>query len=774
MSIDSVVKLIGRPNIAGDLSKEKLIRIAEEVITRADRDKASMKDWSDVVDEGIKLCAPEFKGKDQPFPNSANFKSPLLAEAANNFGNRATNEIMRDPRLVKASITGLATIKNVIEKKSSEVAQWETDLEGVMAQVEQLSQTSPDDPQIAEMQKLGQEITAKIAEHKKTIKAKKDAVRQRNERADRVSELMNWQVNHKMTEWRKDQKRLMYSLPNIGSVFKKTYYDATLGRCVSRVINYPDFIVNQKTNNPDSCRSFTHVLTFSRSEVEVRRKNGLWVDEKVYEVVDNQDDLDAGTDEQANVDDTNDNPDRFYEQYCWLDLDGDGVEEPYIVTVHVESCQTVRIVARYNEDSIVVKFEDFAPMVLTDAQKKRAARITAENEEFLTGTPIPDAEDLAGYSIVRVEPMKILTKYGFIPSSDGTYLDVGFYHLIGSLVMANNKTSNDLLNSGTLANQQGGIVAKNFRKKAGSFSWKMGEYMQTELSPDELQSGIMSMPYKEPSQSLFMLNEKMDATARGFSANVDIGSQIQSNTAPTTAIAIVQESLVPHTAHMSMIVDAMSDEFQVLFELNRAYLDSSEYIEIVGDDEAVFEDDFNTDGLTVSCGANPEMSSRMQRAMLSEAEMSQLPYVIQAGGNPVPILKNYYKRIGSDNLDEIFPNEAEMSPEEKAQMQQMQQMQQATLEQQQQQTQLITLQTELLKKGEERKDREAEVKALETRANILKTNQATETDKAKEILTLEQAETEQVNNKLNTYTAVAAALDKKESAQEGLNEPTAE
>ncbi|WP_261229689.1 hypothetical protein, partial [Streptococcus mitis] len=79
---------------------------------------------------------------------------------------------------------------------------------------------------------------------------------------------------------------------------------------------------------------------------------------------------------------------------------------------------------------------------------------------------------------------------------------------------------------------------------------------------------------------------------------------------------------------------------------------------IVGDDEAVFAEDFEEDGIHVTCTSNPETSSKMQRMLLAEAEIQQVPFVIQAGGNAVEIIKNYFNRIGSENTDKIFPNEA--------------------------------------------------------------------------------------------------------------------
>lgn len=768
MSLQKLIEHIGSVNIAATLSDERLHIIAQQVIERADSDLDSMKDWIECVKKGIDLCKPEFHGKSTPWPNASNFKSNILTEAANAFGNRAAVEVMRDPRLVKADIIGIRTIKNVIDKRASDIAKRKKEMEEIGAMLQQATeQGAPPDPKAAQ---LMQELQDKTAADEKMVKDKKEQLRKRTERADRVAEMMNWQVNVKMSEWRSQQKRLMYSLPNVGTLFKKTYFDATLGHCVSKVIQFPDFIVNQHAECMKTCRSFTHVMAFTKSEHDIRVQQGLWVDAELFKEAQTNE---AGSNENSEAEYTEDNPDKFYEQYCWIDLDEDGIEEPYIVTVHVMSGKVVRIVARYDEDCLIVKSDSYTPMSLIDAQRKAAARIDALNAEYNTGEEYKAPDDLEGYELVRVEPIGIITKYGMIPSFDGTYLDVGFYHLIGATAMGVNKTTNDLLNAGTLATSQTGMVAKNFRKRPGNFSVKMGEFMQTELTAQELQSGLMKLPYSEPSQTLFALNEKMETSARSFSANVDNGGMIQSNTAPTTALAMIQESRIQHTAHMSMIVDSMSEEFQIIFALNRDYIDEAEYKEVVGDDEAVFSDDFNTDGLSISCGANPEMSSRMQRMMLAEAEMVQLPYVIQAGGNAVAILKNYYDSIGSPNTHEYFPNEAEMSPEEKAQMQQMQQMQQATLEAQQQQTQMIQLQTELLQKEQERKDAEAQVSAQKTMSEIDKMREEIEKIRADTVLTQEKAETEQVNNKINTYTAVSQETARLEaSTQEKMNEST--
>lgn len=749
----NIIKMVESPNIANDLGKEELAEIAKDVITRTHEDEQSMKDWSDCVDEGLRLCKPEFKPLSIPWDGAANFKSTLLIEASNQFGNRATIELFRDDKLVKAQIVGIKTINNVIEKNFNAVKTLTDAIDTANAKMQQVQQSGGD---VSDMQKMIQDIQSQVAEKEQNIKEKKQQTRAKSERADRVTEMMNWQVNIKMADWRKDHKRMMYVLPNVGSLFVKTYFDESIGACRSDIINYPNFAINQSTVSIQEARSFTHFISVSKNKAKERVLAGIWRDCDIY-----SEGLagDEGSNEKEKADNDKENRNRFLEQYCWLDLDDDGYEEPYIVTVHEASSQVLRIVARYDYNDIFVKF-DGKVYSLDDAIKARAKAIVKKNKDYGTHDEVPDATDLTGFSVVRIEPKKIITKYGFIPSYDGTYLDVGYFHLIGAVTLATNKSTNDLLNNATLSNTNGGFTAKGFRKKQGPMKIKPGEWIATEIPSDQLQSAMLPWPFKEPSQTLFALNEKLDNIGRNFMVNSDIGSQIQANTAPTTALAIIQESMMNQTAHISHISSSMSEEFDILYKLNREYLDPDEYKIVVGDDEAVFEDDFNTDGLSVVSTANPELSSRMQRMMLSDAEMSQIPLVIQSGGNPIPIIKNYFERIGSDNIDDIYPNEAEMSPQDKQQVAAMKQAQDRANAMQEAQMKMLDAQTQILMRGEDRKDAEFELSKKETLAKMDEILESVEKIKAETMLTVQQALTEHTKNGLSITAAISNEMDK--------------
>jgi hypothetical protein len=589
---------------------------------------------------------------------------------------------------------------------------------------------------------FGDKASLEILRARNLVKADiigRDNTGQKKELAERVTEAMNYQVNYQMKGWRKDQKRMLYSLPNVGCMFKKTVFDPLLGTTASHIIQYPDFAVNQATTSLETNRSFTQILDIDQNGVVERQNAGIWLDEDIYP---EESEGDEGSNEQHGTIDAEENPDRFLEQQCFADLDDDGIEEPYIVTIHERSMKVMRIIPRYDMRSFMVKTPNGLVMNLVEVIKQKT--IADVEGQSVTPQALPEVEDISRLKLVRINPIQQISKYGFIPSPDGTFLDLGYSHLLGAIAQGVNTTTNQLTDAGTIRNVGGGFLAKGFRKKMGPMRLKPGEWKATDIKAADLQSGMMPNPNPEPSQTLFALNEKLEQQGRGFAAIVDTSGQIQANTAPTTALAIIQEALISTSALMGRVIDSMSDEFQILFDLDKRVFDPELYKVILDDDKASSVSDFNNESLDIVPTASPEMSSKMQRMQLSLAELEQIPNVIQAGGNPTPIVKNFYERIGSDNVDEIFPEQpTDAQAEEMARFTEAQQQQNAIAEQQ---LETSRLQTEILGREQDRLDAETKIKIQETIGKLEKM-------RSESILNLEKAETEETKNQISAYTA---------------------
>jgi len=194
MSIKKLVSYIGLPNIADELDEDVLLALGARVKRQFDEDNGTMTDWLEGVKHGIDLSKQERTTKSTPWEGASNYKDPLLAQAAIEFGDKAVLELLRGKDLVSSEIVG------------------------------------------------------------------RDASGEKKERSERVVEAMNYQVNHDMNKWRKKQSRLLYTLPGTGCMFKKTVHDPIEDMTESFIIQYPDFAVNQATEDMEECRSFSFLL----------------------------------------------------------------------------------------------------------------------------------------------------------------------------------------------------------------------------------------------------------------------------------------------------------------------------------------------------------------------------------------------------------------------------------------------------------------------------------------------------------------------------------
>jgi chaperonin GroES len=573
----------------------------------------------------------------------------------------------------------------------------------------------------------------------------KDKTGEKKVICEAVSEAMNYQINHAMPDWRPDQERLYYTLPNVGTVFKKVVHDAVEEQCEATVINYPDFVVNQATKSMEKCRSFSHVLDMSKNDVEVRVRCGKWLELEMKGG--EEQDGDQGSNEQQKVESAIDNQDKFIEQQTYIDLDDDDYEEPYTVTYHEKTGQVVRIVARFDESSIIVKYDNQI-MPLPEAMEKESLK---EKQQFggdgilaLLGIKQPKVEE-DDFELLKIVPFQNVVKYGFIPAPDGTFLDYGYSHLLGAITQAINAGTNQLVDRATLNNIGGGFLSKEFRKEMGINRLRMGQYIKTDVPADKFANGIYTHPVQEPSQTLYAMVKDLLVRGAEFLAITDISGKINAQTAPTTALAIVQEAIIPTSALFKRVLDAQSREFKVLHRINSRTF-SPELYQMILDEQRDPVADFSTKSLDVYPTANAEMSNKMHRIQTVTLELEQMPNVLQAGGNPIAILRNYFEVIGSTIIDEVFPEDGAMPPADKARIE-------AMTEAQNKANQIAEMQLNLLSREQDRLDRDtagklekyaAEVK--EINANIIKII-------ADASLAGEKAETESLNNQVNQYTA---------------------
>lgn len=665
-SVGTLLSFLREPvNIAENIDENRLNEIGRKAVEGFQADTESMQDWVDAVEKGLELVKPGVRPKSDPWPNAANFKSPIIIDSALRFGDRASQILLSGPNFVKPSVVG------------------------------------------------------------------KDNDGLKLKRGERAAGYMNWQLNVEMRNWVKEHDKMVYDVAYLGNVFKKTFFSREKQTNVSELITYPAFAVNHNIASLDEARRFTHIMIFPKNIVIERQRAGIWLDIDLINAA-------PEDDEEAPGDDNNE----FLEQETYIDLDGDGYEEPYTITVHKASSKVVRIIPRFDESSILIK-DNRTQEINKLIDLNMGADIDFSFERF---------------DVIKIDPIEAVTSYGFLPNPDGGFLNIGYFHLLAPINAAINTSTNSLLNSGMLANMQGGWMAKNGRQKLGAVRMKPGVYQATDLSPQDLQTAFRDYTFKEPSPTLFQLNQFMIQIGEKLSASIDVASAIGANAPAATTLALIQQQEQSAGAIILRLYRAQTEEYKKLYALNFKYLDEERYRAVLDDPEASI-DDFNINDLDIVPSANPEASSKIQKLQLAEAQMSQLEAVQLAGGNIKPIVENFYASIGSQQTKEIFPEPTE---EEIAAQQQ-----QELIAAQQQQEQIdfnneaIITQLELAERDVEVREAKTELDIAKAQADIEKTQSETEKNEASTIKILEEAETEQTKNIIDTYTA-ETKLDKEE------------
>jgi len=401
----------------------------------------------------------------------------------------------------------------------------------------------------------------------------KDPDNTKQEIAKRISEHMSWQLLEEMDGWEEETDKLLHVLPVAGMCFRKTYFDNVEKKNRSDLCLADDVVIHYKAKNMYAVRRITHCLEYYQNDVYERIARGIWLDQELPRA------------EDAEHPGEEDAPYQFLEQHRYLDLDGDGYEEPYVVTCHKELGKIVRIVPRFEAAGIEM-----------DEQGK----------------------------LIRIKPVHFFTKFGFIPAPDGSIYDIGFGILLYPINESINVIMNQLIDAGSLANLQSGWVDKALREKGGVKAFRPGEWKKTEnklTGGRKLSDMIAPLPVKEPSNVLFeMLGLLIDAGEKiGTVKDILTGSPPGANVPATTVLAMIEQGLKVFSAIYKRTFRSMGDEYQKLFALNAVYMDPEKYFRLQDTENEVGIEDYNTEELDVVPVADPTMSSDVQRIAKAQA-----------------------------------------------------------------------------------------------------------------------------------------------------------
>lgn len=473
----------------------------------------------------------------------------------------------------------------------------------------------------------------------------KDPDGQKLERAGRVSTYMSWQIMNEMPHWEEDMDKLLIQLPVVGMVFKKTYWDPVKKVPVSEIVLPKKLIVNYWAKSLEEAERISEEIEMSKRVYQERVKAKAFRDVELGDPITPEGDNPPPNDETT--------PYVFIEQHTYLDLDEDGLKEPYVVTFHRESGEVVRIVARYDE----------------------------------TGLHLNDEGEL-----LKIEPIQYYTKFGFIPNPDGSFYDIGFGCLLGPLNESVNTLINQLIDSGSLNNLQGGFLGKGLRLRMGEYGFEPGEWKTVNGTGDDLRKQIVPLPTKEPSNVLFQLMGSLITSGKELASVAEIftGKMPGQNTPATTTMATIEQGMKVFTAVYKRIFRSLASEFKKIYEINHVYLNPNTYENVIN--TTIGPDDFSMVDYDICPGADPTAVSMTEKLMKAQGLLELLPTGML---NPVEVVKRVLEAQEQPNWEQLLnpqvaqtgqppepqPDPKLMEMQMKGQMEQQKMQQQAAMAQ---------------------------------------------------------------------------------------------
>jgi hypothetical protein len=190
----------------------------------------------------------------------------------------------------------------------------------------------------------------------------------------------------------------------------------------------------------------------------------------------------------------------------------------------------------------------------------------------------------------------------------------------GSLLLPINKAINSLINqlidSGTLNNMQGGIIGRSLRMKQGKIEFKMGQWQTLDAANgDDIRKSIFPWPTKEPSGTLYQLLNLLMQVGKDLSSTTDVmqGKQPTQNVSSVTQAQQIEQGTKVFVAINKRLYRSLKKEYRKLYDLNAKYLSQAEYFEVLDDPEADVKVDFSEKGVDVIPVADPTVSTETQR-----------------------------------------------------------------------------------------------------------------------------------------------------------------
>ena len=556
---ESLTRLYEFAKTQGDIShlidEGVLNRIGVDAVRQWHIDEGSRGKWLEQANRSLSIAAQESdegdQDKDYPFEGASDIHYPILTTASQQFAARAYPALVRGDKVVGVKVFDPPAIQPSVQDQAQAGLQ-------------------PTNPQQAQ-QATVELAAAKNQEQQLSLQDQAKAAR-----AERVRHYLNWNIFYKMPNWEGETDALLHEAPVVGAGFKKVYFNEN--GLQSDYISSTRLTVNNNTKSIYRCPRITQDFDSYPYEIKQKQRAKEYRD---YDIPVTSED--------------NEEPVLLIEQYRLEDLDDDGLQEPYLVTIYVQTNTVLRIEPAYTIDDIII-----------DEIDKRVVKI----ERWL------------GYA-----------EFFFLPDPKGRYYGIGFGRLLEAICDSIDTSINQLIDAGNAEIAGGGFMAAGVRLQGsgqgGTIYQRPGEYQTVSTPGGDLKQAIWERTLPHPSQITFNLLELLLGAAKDIASIKDVITGNTPATAPVgTTLALQDQALQVFSAIYQRMYRGFHHEFYLMYKAIKRWAtdkDRAEYKELTGGD---LDEDFGGDGTDIQPIADPAVVTKQQK-------ITRIQTLIQLAESPV-------------------------------------------------------------------------------------------------------------------------------------------
>lgn len=455
------------------------------------------------------------------------------------------------------------------------------------------------------------------------------------DKADRVADVINYQVQYLDKGNRKDFRKMLWWIPLVGSGFRRVYHDALKDINMVRFVEVDNFIVPYGVSTLEDAPRFTHRFYDSKNDMMKLMRMGFYLNCTLNSetfIADEEDNNSA----QSIRDDSDGKNDvsilensaalqECYDIYTDYDLpgyedmgdDGDptGIALPYIFTIHVDSQKVVAIRRNWKQ------FDDL-----------KQKRIYFSHYKYQEGP-------------------------GFYGS--------GLPHLIGSLQEATTGALRAFGDAMSFSIMQGGWKLQD-AKIAGSQTMSPGQFQDVDCTFDDINKAIKIANFPVPSPVVIEYIKMLDQKAQAIVSIQDImtGDSSPQNSPVGSTLAMIEQASKIITAQHKSLYESFSEELGILADLNYDFLPDNDNFAMPGKVGVIQRSDFDG-SIDIQLTADPSVASFQQRIATNQAtlQLAQMPE-LTSFFNMHALGRRILDSMNVPSIDEIYATDEQVQQQQ--------------------------------------------------------------------------------------------------------------